>query len=185
MEQVPLDINLETFMRTYFYRQDLHDYCKSKKLPCNLTKAELEKVIVAYLSGSVYDVQKTKSNSWTQDVLALNAEVTTNYRSNQVTRDFFVSIIGPKFRFCGAMMKYKLQHPDQKVIYQELVDIWYREQENKKAGNPTGHLYFTANRYNKFVQDFYRRPDNKGKPRNQMITAWKEYKNSGRVNEEL
>jgi Domain of unknown function (DUF6434) len=124
-----------------------------------------------------------KTKNWVQDKLALDGEVTMNYKSNQETRAFFRSVIGPKFKFCGAMMKYKESNPNKCVTYQDLVDIWYQELENKRQGNSSTKQFYKANRYNSFVKQFYSDPVNQGRKRSQMLLAWEECKKSGRVNE--
>jgi hypothetical protein len=102
---------------------------------------------------------------------------------NEETRAFFQSVIGPKFRFCGAMMKYKENNHNVYITYQDLVDIWYSEQEYKKQGKSSTKEFYKANRYNSFVKLFFENPENKGKGRKEMLIAWEECKKSGKVNE--
>ncbi|MEM1312212.1 MAG: DUF6434 domain-containing protein [Patescibacteria group bacterium] len=176
--------SLGDFKKNYYYRTDLVDFCKSHGLPTNLMKVELEENIIAFLGKrSLPHIPKQRDNKlWIQDRLALDAEVTDNYRSNQTTRAFFESIIGKKFSFCAAMMNYKKGRPNERVTYKDLVDVWYQEQENRKSGRSTTTKYYKGNRYNKFVKHYYSDPANKGNTRKQMILAWEEFKKSGKVN---
>jgi Domain of unknown function (DUF6434) len=139
---------------------------------------------MAFLSNKKFPCEpKPRIKNWIQDKLALDAEVTLNYRSNEITRSFFESIIGKKFSFCGAMMNYKKNNPIELVTYQDLVDIWYKEAENKKQGNSSTKQFYKANRYNSFVKKFFSDPTNQGKVREEMLIAWEECKKSGKVNE--
>jgi SAP domain-containing new25/Domain of unknown function (DUF6434) len=176
---------IKEFKATYYYKQDLIRFCiENKILYSGLMKIDLEKNIMAFLGGYKTAVQpKPKTKNWTQDKLGLDCEVTMNYKNNPETRAFFTSVIGPKFRFCGAMMKYKENNPHEYVTYQKLIEIWYTEQEYKKAGTSSTKNFYKANRYNNFVKQFFGDPANNGKGRKQMLIAWEECKKSGKVNE--
>jgi hypothetical protein len=178
-------ITISKFQAIYYYKQELVEFCIENKIPYSgLMKIDLEANIIAFLQGSKPIINpKIKPKNWTQDKLQLEAEVTLNYRNNPATRAFFESVIGPKFRFCGALMKYKQNNPDDYVTYQKLVDIWYNEQEFKKSGKPSTKNFYKANRYNSFVKQYFSDPINYGKSRKQMLIAWEEYKKSGKVNE--
>jgi hypothetical protein len=173
------------FQATYYYKEDLVRFCIENKISYSgLMKYDLERNIIAFLKGEKLVVKpKLKTKNWVQDKLALDNEVTTNYRNNPETRAFFTSVIGSKFRFCGAMMKYKENNPSEYVTYQDLVNIWYAEQEYKKAGTPSTKNFYRANRYNSFVKQFFANPINQGKGRKAMLIAWEECKKSGKANE--
>jgi SAP domain-containing new25/Domain of unknown function (DUF6434) len=175
----------QEFQAVYYYKQDLIKFCKTNKIPyLGLMKQDLEQNIIAFLHGKKPAVApKPKVKNWEQDKLALDFEVTLNYKSNETTRAFFESVIGKRFRFCGAMMKYKENNPEKYVTYQDLVDIWYKEQEYKKQGKSSTKQFYKANRYNTFVKKFFEDPKNKGKGRKEMLIAWEQLKKSGRVNE--
>jgi hypothetical protein len=176
---------ISQFKATYYYKDQLVGFCVANKIPYSgLMKADLEKNIIAFLGNRKPTVKpKSKIIDWVQDKLALDAEVTLNYKSNEETRAFFQSVIGPKFRFCGAMMKYKENNPDEYVTYHDLVNIWYREQEYKKQGKSSTKEFYKANRYNSFVKQFFEDPLHKGKGRAEMLVAWKDCKKSAKVNE--
>jgi hypothetical protein len=59
--------------------------------------------------------------------------------------------------------------------YQDAIDEWYREQREKKQGK-----YKTVIgpqfEYNRFVREFYAKPDNKGKRLQEAIKAWQKSK---------
>jgi SAP domain-containing new25/Domain of unknown function (DUF6434) len=175
---------INEFQTNYYYRKDLMVFCKQNKIPYSgLLKIDLERNITLFLSGNNNFIKsKIKGKKWIQDKLDLNSEVTINYRSNEETRQFFVSIIGKKFRFCGAIMNYKKNNPDKYVTYQDLVNVWYEEQKNRKLGKSSTEEFYKTSRYNKFIASFYHDPKNKGKTHKQMIEAWQEFKNSGLVN---
>jgi hypothetical protein len=63
-----------------------------------------------------------------------------------------------------------------------LVNIWYKENENKKIGKQSTKKFYKANRYNTFVKQFFADQNNKGKTQKQMIEAWDVFKKSGKVN---
>jgi hypothetical protein len=184
MAKIDDDISLEEFEKTYFYRPELVQYCQHFAIPHQgLLKADLEHNIRTYLQGEKkYIEAKHAVPHWRQDDLRLDAEVTEHYCNNQATRAFFTSVIGPHFRFNGAMMHYKKTHPDQKVTYQDLVEVWQQEEVKKKQGLPSTKQFYKANRYNEFVKQFYADPQNKGKSRVDMVKAWHELKISGKAN---
>jgi hypothetical protein len=184
IDMLTVNTSVTEFTATYYYKDDLVRFCRLNHIPFSgLMKVDLESNIIDFLGGKNPTIlPKSRALNWVQDRLALDGEVTMNYRNNAETRAFFESIIGSKFRFCGAMMKYKETHPDDFVTYQDLVNIWYTEQENKKNGTPSTKQFYTANRYNSFMQQFFADPKNSGKGRKEMLLAWEEYKNSGQVN---
>jgi hypothetical protein len=183
MSKLELPITPEEFQKTYYYRDDLVQFCKLHKLPYNLQKVELEKIILAYLTdGKIPTKSPVKKTKWVQDKLGLDCEVTENYKSNEVTRQFFKSVIGDSFKFNGAVMNYKKFHPNEKVIYQDLVNAYYADKSDHKEGIMTSERYYKGNRYNKFVREFYLNPENKTKTREEMIQAWNILKLSGNVN---
>lgn len=185
MQDIKLSMSLDEFNKTYFYKYELINFCKKNHLPYQwVLKFDLEKIIQRFLQGEHIPIEPKikKENTWVQDILWLESEVTDNYRSNQETRVFFESVIGKKFRFCGALMHYKKLHPQEYVTYQDLVNIRYQEQENKKNGISTTKEYYKANRYNEFVKEFYKDSKNIWKKRSEMIQARQQYKLSGKVN---
>lgn len=80
-------------------------------------------------------------------------------------------------------MKFKENNPNVYVTYQDLVSIWYLEQEYKKQGKSSTKEFYKANRYNSFVKQYFESPINKGNKKSQMLLAWDECKKSGKVNE--
>jgi hypothetical protein len=173
------------FKKIYYYKQDLVQFCQVNKIPYSgLMKHDLEQNILAFLKGEKPAVKpKKKKSTWVQDKLGLDCEITENFKCNPETRRFFQSIIGPKFHFFLGLIHYKEEHPNQRVTYQDLVNCWYTEQENRKKGIYSTEKYAVSNRYNKFMRMFYADPNNKGKTHKHMIAAWEELKKSGRVNE--
>jgi hypothetical protein len=177
--------SVQQFQSTYYYKEDLVSFCQDNKIPyLGLMKTQLEENIVAFLDNKKLPFQPKKQTvKWTQDKLGLQEEVTDNFKCNPATRKFFESIIGPKFHFCLALIHYKKSHPNQKVIYQDLVNCWYEEQENRKQGKSSTEKYTKGNRYNKFMQQFYADTKNKGKTHKEMIAEWEILKKSGKVNQ--
>jgi hypothetical protein len=175
----------QEFQATYHYKSELVKFCRDNKIPYSgLMKHGLELNISAFLKGEKLVVKpKKKQIAWVQDKLGLDCKVTENFKCNPETRRFFVSQIGPKFHFFLGLIHYKSDRPNQRVTYQDLVDYWYTEQENRKKGIYSTEKYAVSNRYNKFMQGFYADPQNKGKTHKQMIAAWEVIKKSGRVNE--
>lgn len=100
--------------------------------------------------------------------------ITENFKCTQVHREFFKSIIGPKFHFSTFIQNFFKQNAGK--TYQDAIDAWYEEEERKNDPN-----YRTAIgrqfEYNQFTRDFFKDPKNKGKTRIDAINAWK-YKRS-------
>lgn len=82
---------ISQFKATYYYREELIEFCKTNNIPYSgLMKIDLEANIIAFLGGQKPIVKpKTNIKNWVQDKLALDAEVTLNYKSNEETRVFF------------------------------------------------------------------------------------------------
>jgi SAP domain-containing new25/Domain of unknown function (DUF6434) len=172
-------LNIEEFKSKYYYKQDLIKICQEYQIPYSgLMKYDLERNIIAYLEGKNPVVKsKKKTQNWTQDKLGLQEVVTDNFRCNPLTRKFFESIIGPKFTFFGALINHKKNNPDKVIYYQDLVDLWYQELINRKNGKSSTAKFYKANRYNKFMKQYY--AQNKGKTHTDMIKAWENFKKSG------
>jgi SAP domain-containing new25/Domain of unknown function (DUF6434) len=106
--------SIQKFQATYYYKYELVQFCMANEIPYSgLMKFDLERNIITFLKGEVRFIKpKLRIKNWVQDKLGLGCEVTTNYKNNSQTRAFFVSVIGSKFRFSGAMMKYKEYNPE-------------------------------------------------------------------------
>ena len=59
--------------------------------------------------------------------------------------------------------------------YQDAIDEWYTEQKEKKEGQFKTEIA-PQFEYNKFIRDFYDKPENKGKKLKEAIEAWEKNK---------
>jgi SAP domain-containing new25 len=74
---------ISQFKATYYYLEELIEFCKTNNIPYSgLMKIDLETNIIAFLGEQKPTIRlKINIKNWMQDKLALDAEVTLNYKS--------------------------------------------------------------------------------------------------------
>jgi hypothetical protein len=172
----PLNQNIDPdlFLDYYWLKEELIAFCKSYKIPLNGSKETLTKRIYTFLkTGTILTEKKpqTKPKPATNVKLTLTSTIPVGYKNDERQRQFFISIIGPHFKFNVSFMNWMKQNAGK--TYQDAVDEWNRIWEEKKSGNKTA--ISPQFEYNQYTRDFFKANPNRS--RDEAITCWK-YKKS-------
>jgi len=172
------DISVEDFLSYYWLKKELQAFCREHHLITTGKKEDLINRITFYLkTGEVQKpIRKTKQiRSSSVPVLDLNLDtvITENHKCSQSVREFFKSVVGPKFHFSTTLQIYFKNNVGK--TYRDAVSFW--EEEQKRKLDPSYKTEIgSAFEYNQFMRDYYADEANKGKPREEAIAAWNEIK---------
>ena len=103
------------------------------------------------------------------DARLTRATAVVRYKSDERTRRFFESEIGPAFHFTYHLNQFRLRR--RGLTYGDLVDEWLAERERRRSGRYRAPLA-EHGRYNRFVRDFFADPANRGKSLRDASRAW-------------
>ena len=98
-----------------------------------------------------------------------------NFKSDQATRQFFESVIGPHFHFTAHMGDFMREHEGTTLTYGDLVREWEAEHERRKNATYRPPIMKSCE-YNQFIRDFFADEQNRGKKLGDAIAAWNEVK---------
>lgn len=167
----------------YWLKSELVDFCIKYGLPTGGRKLEILARIEAFLQsgeiikpnvvilGAKPDSAKGKS-ARSDEPLTLDTPV-VNFKSDQRTREFFKSVIGPHFHFTAYLNDFMRGRDD--LTYGDLVHEWLAEYERRKDRNYKPPIMKSCE-YNQFVRDFFADARNQGKPLREAVAAWNEVK---------
>ncbi|MCC2328540.1 DUF6434 domain-containing protein [Bacillus wiedmannii] len=181
-------ISVEDFLDYYWLKEELQDFCRSVGLSTAGGKIEITERIAKYLRTGVKEKYVTRnatsvrssspSNSVSYGDLTLDTVIKPGFKCTQNHRNFFKSVIGPKFHFSVELQDYIKANVGK--TYHDVVEEYYRIQERKKAGVRT--TISKQFEYNTFIRDYYDDPQNEGKPLSEAINAWKEVRSQRGAN---
>lgn len=163
-----------TFKSFYWVKKELLEFCVANKIPAHGSKLELSERIQHFLdAGTIQPIkEKIKRINSRDSAKAITLDTPViNYKNDAVTKQFFVSQLGAKFRFNDYLRQFaKTPNMDGSITYGDLVTGWLQSQANKKLvsqKSPIGKQF----QFNQFQRDFY--TAEKGKTRQQFLDAWK------------
>jgi hypothetical protein len=128
-------INKDTFLKTYYLKKELIQFCKANHLPTSLSKQELTKNISDFLEGKEISLQKKEkriprgSNIRIEKGLIIDK----SYSNDVAHRAFFLKEIGKHFKYNVPFIKWMKENKG-KSTYQEAIDEWKRIVDLKKTG---------------------------------------------------
>jgi hypothetical protein len=173
------EISINDFKIHYWLKEELQGFCRNNGIRASGSKLEISERIEFFLSTGQKKTPKKRNPKKSDptitntEVLSIKTVICEGYTNNEKNREFFKSIIGPQFHFTTRFMNFCKNNVGK--TYQDAVDEWYREQREKKQGK-----YKTVIgpqfEYNRFVREFYAKPDNKGKRLQDAIEAWRKSK---------
>jgi hypothetical protein len=97
-----------------------------------------------------------------------------NYWSDDKTRAFFESEIGPAFHFTYYLNQYRMVHDD--LTYGDLIDVWVAERDRRRNTAYRAPLA-EHGKYNRFVRDFFADKRNQGRSLRDAAASWNKIKN--------
>jgi SAP domain-containing new25/Domain of unknown function (DUF6434) len=168
------------FRSFYWLKEELVAFCREQEIPSTGSKEDLNTRIETFLTTGTVERKSTKApaNSLSAirsaqqppthpEPLSVHTIISANYRSDQMHRAFFQTIIGPHFHFTTHFMKFIKENVGK--TYQDAIDEWHRERAQKK--NPT-HLTQISPQfeYNRYIRAYFEH--NPGKTLQDAIQAW-------------
>jgi hypothetical protein len=173
------EISIADFKKHYWLKEELQDFCRNNGIGANGSKMAISERIERFLRSGEKELKSRKKparrtfRAADEEVLSVNTIIPKDYTNNEKNRQFFKSIIGPQFHFTVRFMNFCKNNAGK--TFQDAIDEWYAEQKEKKEGK-----YKTVIgpqfEYNRFIRDFYCKPENKGKKLKEAIAAWEESK---------
>ena len=183
-------MHIEDLRNYYWLKEELVRFCGQLGIPATGQKLEILARIEAFLHGerfpeaapqseSTSDMQqKTASRNTSAKRRDSDAPLTletpiVNFKSDQKTREFFKSVVGPHFHFTAHMGDFMRDHPQ--LTYGEYAQEWQAEYERRKNADYKPPIMKSCE-YNQFVRDFFADEQNQGKSLRDAISAWNEVK---------
>lgn len=171
------DISIQDFNDFYWLKKELQLFCRENGLSASGSKIEISQRIETFLrTGKITKpTKKSKGSSKPQTPanLTLDTIITENHRCSQEVRSFFKTAIHAKFHFSTYIQNYFKNNVGK--TYRDVVHAWYEEEKRKK--HPSYKKEIAPQfEYNRFIQDFFADPKNKGASREKAIEAWKQIK---------
>ena len=172
-------LSVEDFRRFYWRKDELAPFCRKMGISLTGPKADVVSRVEKYLATGEIGGGKASSRSKPvpgtrqegQAPLSLDTLIPQNYTSNQQTRAFFESVIGPKFHFTIRLMKFCKENPGK--TYRDAVNEWHAERAEKKSGHKDLQISLACE-YNRFVRDYL--ATHEGKTIRDAAEAWNTHK---------
>jgi len=176
-------MSLHDFKGFYWLKEELVAFCRANDIKATGSKIELAQRIEHFLITGSSDVpeenkpvrSRQQRDLKPQEPLSVHTIITEAYTSSQANRAFFMSVIGPRFRFTTRFMQFCKNNVGK--TYQDAIDEWYSEEWEKK--NSTYQTTISPQfEYNQHIRDFMQ--DNPDKTLRDAIHAWNERKKQRR-----
>lgn len=173
---VTKEINVEQFRNYYWLKEELQTFCREQEMSATGSKIELTERIAHFLQTGERQKslrKKARKKACLDAPLTLETVITEEHRCSQQVRAFFTSII-PKFHFSTYIQQFFKENVGK--TYKDVVTAWYEEIERKKDPSYKKSKLAPQFEYNQFIRDYFADPKNKGKSREDAISAWKTVK---------
>ena len=162
-------MNKDIFLKTYYLKEKLIQFCKENHLPISLSKQELTKNIFDFLDGKKINLKKKekKIRIKTNSAITKNSIIDKNYTNDERHRAFFLEKIGKHFKYNTPFMNWMKENKGKK-IYQDAIDEWNRIYELKKSGFK--YEIGSQFEYNNYTRSFFEANPNLSKE--DCIKCW-------------
>jgi hypothetical protein len=163
--------------RYYWLKAELVQFCHQLGIAGSGRKLEILKRIEVFLrTGKTIPHERialgargpSPSQAPNGEALTLASPV-VNFKSDQRTREFFESVIGPHFHFTAHLNQFMRGKDD--LTYGDLVKEWLAERERRKDKSYKPAIMKSCE-YNQYVRDFFADPMNHGKSLKDAIASW-------------
>jgi hypothetical protein len=165
-------MNVEALTSYYWMKADLIKFARQLGLPTDGSKPELSARIEQRLRG-LPDLPKAQPKHARgprdSDKPLRRDTLIGNYTSDEKTRAFFKSQIGPGFHFTYHLNQYRLSHKN--LSYGDLVDEWVAERERRRDSSYQPPIA-EQGKYNRFVRDFFADEENQARSLRDAAAAW-------------
>ena len=171
-------MSVEDYKSYYWMKVDLAKFARQLGIPTHGYKPELSSRIERRLRGlpdSTAPRGKQAKGPRDSDRPLTRGTRVVNYKSDEKTRGFFESQIGPHFHFTYDLNRYRLARKG--LTYGDLVDQWLAERERRQSGDYQAPIS-EHGKYNRFIRDFFGDEKNHGKSLSDAAAAWNAIKNN-------
>jgi hypothetical protein len=147
---------LDDFHNFYWYLNELVTFCRQHGLSTAGQKQDIVARIESFLkTGKAAKAPKARKPTERRGPITKRTRVTEAFKSDDETREFFKSVIGPHFHFTAQMQQWRKdkQRAGVPITYGDLVREWLDEKERRKDKKYRSPLQRTWE-YNRFVRDF-------------------------------
>ena len=171
------ELSSAIFRQFYWLKEELFAFCREHYLSTAGSKIELADRIAYFLDNGVAPIPAMpdaikKGTKKIQGQLTLNELIREGYRSDEVHRAFFKSVIGDKFKFTVGFMQFCKDNIGKKT-YADAVAWWLDEQKRKQEADYKSEIA-PQFEYNRFIHAYFEaNPDGKLE---EAIQLWKEVK---------
>lgn len=166
-------LSIGQFRENYWLKSELMAFCSEQGLPTMGSKFDLTARIDRYLRGDDLPEpgpRTSKRGPWDSEAGLTPESRVIHYKNDQKTREFFISQVGPGFRF-NAYLRGFAKHPqDGRLTYADLVN-GYRESLAQPRASIEPQFQF-----NQFQRDFHQ--NNPGADRLACNAAWREVRDA-------
>ncbi|AIM25909.1 DUF6434 domain-containing protein [Melissococcus plutonius] len=161
------NMNAELFLKFYYLKAELIDFCRVNKLSTQGDKIEITDRIAYFLRTGKrkrHIKKRVVQRTPTLTELNLNSVIEENIKCSEIHRVFFKSQIGPTFRFNVKFQNWLKENSGEK--YSDAIKA-YQDILNDKTPTKIGKQF----EYNTYIRDFFK--DNKNLTLQQAIACWK------------
>jgi hypothetical protein len=165
--------NADEFMQHYWLKEELVEFCKDNKILHSGGKTELAQRIAYFLKGETVENEKravggrgNKAIPKRSGPLDLDSIIPSDYRNDEEHREFFLKVIGSKFKFNVTFMDWMKANSGK--TYQDAVDQWKKIAQAKRNGEETEIA--PQFEYNQYTRSFFQ--ENPELTRADMIRCW-------------
>ena len=165
-------MNPDDLRSFYWLKTELAAFARRLGLPAEGHKPELLMRIERRLRGLPEPQERGRrraDDGRDSDKLLERSSPVVNYKSDDRTRAFFASQIGPHFHFTYHLNQYRLAK--KRLTYGDLVDEWLAEYARRKTRDYKAPIA-SQGEYNQYVRDFFEDPINQGKGLRAAVVSW-------------
>lgn len=159
------------FVAYYWLQKELVGFARVLGLPTSGNKLELSRRIERWLEGRRVPPANKRASSGPRDSkrrLTRRTRV-VHYRSDDATRAFFESQIGPGFHFTYRLNQFRLARTG--LTYGDLVDEWLAERDRRRRDGYQAPIA-SHGKYNRFIRAYFADPKHAGKTLADAAAAW-------------
>jgi SAP domain-containing protein/uncharacterized protein DUF6434 len=169
-------ILLADFAGFYWYKEELARFCGKHGIQQTGQKLDLYNRIYHFLDTGFISkkIAATKKQVTAKSLpeLTIKSVVDHHYRCNNITRQFFQSVIGPHFHFTAHLQAYLKANREKGLTYGDLVKEWAAEYERRKDKRYKAPIHASWE-YNQFTRDYLSDVQNQNRSISASAEAWK------------
>jgi hypothetical protein len=170
----------DIFVRFYYLKEELLDFCRANGLLTSGSKANLIDRVGRYLRTGEAPDERARSErpriGGADAEPALDATLGEDFKCTQERRAFFESVVGPRFHFSVKLQRYMRSNPN--ATYADAIAEWRRlDCAGTGAGAEADAQADAVDsidpqfEYNRYIRAFF--ADNPGRRLTDAIACWR------------